>query len=151
MNTFSPLSTFFWLRGNLSGWTIQPWLMNLSIYRDCEAIAACAPCQRAVSLLLFNFYWCLTMLAAVQSLNPTLKLAISTRGKWIRAWITLLKTFWDKCSFRVAGSIFWIPLPEQFWVAGCSNGWSLFAVLSCIWHTHKTSSVCLSRHETLLG
>ena len=61
--------------------TMQPWLINLSIYRDCETVAACAPCQWAASSLLSNFYWCLTMLAAVQSLTLTLKIGLG-RGGW---------------------------------------------------------------------
>lgn len=43
---------------------------------------------------------------------------------------------------------FWVSVSETVMAAGCANGWSMFAGLGCTWHSHKSSSVCLSRHET---
>lgn len=150
INDCYSLKSFFWFRSNLSDAYkknhaavtnksyLWPWLWV------CSRL-----CQWAVS---FFFYWRLTKLAAVQSLNLTLNLSSWERRKQGKPddesprWgFSEAVAVSESCGRRFSAL-----LSEQFRVVGCSSGWSLFAVLSCIWHTHKTSSVCLSRHETLL-
>ena len=111
-----------------------PWLW------DCSSL--CPHCQRAASSPLLNFYWCLTMLASVQSLNLTLKTVREHQGEMNQRPNHLTEGFLGRSLFRTCLYSGYFP-PEHFWVAGCSKGWSLFAVLSCIWHTHK-NFFCLS-------
>lgn len=102
----SPESFFGWevICQALMRRTMQPWLINLSIYRDCSSPCPHASEQWACCCLTFTGAWqCWQLFRSFDS--ETLRAAGRTGGKWIRARFTLLKAFWGNHRFRVVGSI----------------------------------------------
>lgn len=147
------LSALIWLRSDLSGSyeTNHTAMTNKSQHLpwlwDCSSLCPDASEQWACCCLTFTGAWQCWQPLKVRILH--LERPGAPGGNESERESPCWRLFWGNHCFGVVGSIFWVLSSEQFWVTGCSNGWSLFAVLSCIWHTHKTSSVCLSRHETL--